>query len=116
MMRSFFFATPLTHQCNSDSHSILLFIVHSENSSGFGAFRYFSVTQDFDPSFRSACSFHPDVVFLGEFFSVSLLDEYRTDLDCIAIIIVVSYLAQYPEVLACYNRVVLQAVQSYVHR
>ena len=49
MMRSRLFATSLTHQRKAGLHSILLLITYSDNSIGFEAFRYFSVTQDVDP-------------------------------------------------------------------
>ena len=60
---------------------MLLLIEYSANSSGVGAFKYFSGTQDVDPYFHSAYSFHPDVVFLGTFFPfVDLLNPTLIDI------------------------------------
>ena len=66
-MWSRLFETSLDHHWEAGSRSILLFIGYSANSSGFNAFKYFSGTQDVDPSFHSDCSFHPFVVLLGTF-------------------------------------------------
>ena len=65
MMWSRLFAILLTQQCKAGLCSIWLLITHSDNSIGFEGLRYFSVTQDFYPSFHYTWSCHPAVVFLG---------------------------------------------------